>query len=194
MNQLQIKATQQRIKDLHDSTLVVDGFWGPKSTTACQSYLRSLMPTKNPWPGTSQAELMAFYGAAGDESKLTNLAVDGLGLRYEGIPVRTVRCHSKVAPSLFRIYSELSLTDFGRTFLADYNGCFNDRPMRGGTLPSLHARGAAVDHLAGFNSNHSHWPAKATMDLRIMEVFSREGWLSAGAFWSRDAMHFQATK
>jgi hypothetical protein len=27
-----------------------------------------------------------------------------------------------------------------------------------------------------------------------MEEFAKEGWLSAGAFWSRDAMHFQATK
>jgi hypothetical protein len=28
----------------------------------------------------------------------------------------------------------------------------------------------------------------------VMEFFAVGGWLSAGAFWGRDAMHFQATK
>jgi hypothetical protein len=32
------------------------------------------------------------------------------------------------------------------------------------------------------------------MPLAVMEEFSREGWLAAGAFWNRDAMHFQATQ
>jgi hypothetical protein len=32
------------------------------------------------------------------------------------------------------------------------------------------------------------------MPLEIMEAFAREGWLAAGAFWGRDAMHFQATR
>jgi hypothetical protein len=27
-----------------------------------------------------------------------------------------------------------------------------------------------------------------------MEEFAKEGWLAAGAFWGRDAMHFQATQ
>jgi hypothetical protein len=32
------------------------------------------------------------------------------------------------------------------------------------------------------------------MPLEVMEMFAQEGWLSAGAFWGRDAMHSQATK
>jgi len=39
-----------------------------------------------------------------------------------------------------------------------------------------------------------HWPTSSTMLLVVMEAFAREGWLSAGAFWGRDAMHFQATQ
>jgi len=31
------------------------------------------------------------------------------------------------------------------------------------------------------------------MPFKVIEAFSREGFLSAGAFWSRDAMHFQTT-
>jgi hypothetical protein len=32
------------------------------------------------------------------------------------------------------------------------------------------------------------------MPIEVMECFAREGWLSAGAFWGYDAMHFQATQ
>ena len=169
-----------------------DGFWGPKSITACQVYLRSLMPVPNPWPGTSQSELTDFYGKAGDESRLTNLNVEGLGLKYEGRAVKTVLCHGKVAESLHRVLAALAGTH--PEILAQYAGCYNNRIMRGGSLPSLHARGAAIDLDPDPNDNHTSWPSVAVMPFDIMEAFAKEGWLSAGAFWGRDAMHFQATR
>jgi hypothetical protein len=170
-----------------------DGFWGPKSIAACQAYLRSLMPKKNPWPKTDQASLTKFYGSAGDESKLVNLNVEGLGLKYDGMPVKTVRCHGKVAESLKRVFAEIAAGP-NKDVLGKYAGCFNNRAMRGGSLPSLHARGAAVDLDPDDNGNHSAWPTRATMPLEVMKAFAREGWLSAGAFWSRDGMHMQATQ
>ncbi len=66
--------------------------------------------------------------------------------------------------------------------------------MRGGSLPSLHARGAAIDLMAATNRNKQHYPSGADMPFSVIEVFAKHGWLSAGAFWSRDAMHFQRTK
>ena len=170
-----------------------DGFWGPKSIAACQSYLRGLMPKKNPWPKTDQDSLTKFYGAAGDESKLVNLNVEGLGLKYDGKTVKTVRCHGKVADSLKRVFTAIAAGPH-REVLGKYAGCFNNRPMRGGSLPSLHARGAAVDLDPDDNGNHIAWPTRATMPLEVMEAFAREGWLSAGAFWGRDSMHAQATQ
>lgn len=187
MNQNDIKAMQRRIG------VTDDGFWGPRSIAACQAHLRKLMPAKNPWPATDQDSLIKFYGAAGDESQLTPLEVEGLGLRYEGRPVRVTRCHKKVADSLKRILTDLSKGPH-RGVLEQYAGCFNNRAMRGGTLPSLHARGAAVDFAPDSNGNHVAWPNAATMPLEVMEAFAREGWLPAGAFWHRDAMHFQATR
>jgi hypothetical protein len=65
--------------------------------------------------------------------------------------------------------------------------------MRNGTLPSLHARGAAIDLDPDDNGLHIPWPVRATMPIEVMEAFAREGWKPAGAFWSRDAMHFEAT-
>jgi hypothetical protein len=182
----QIKAIQAKIGT------VPDGFFGPKSIAACQAHLRSLMPKPNPWPATDQASLTKFYGASGDESKLVNMPVADFDVRYDGKRVKTIRCHAKVADSLGRIIAELS--ESHPEILLKFAGCFNNRPMRGGSLPSLHARGAAIDFWPELNGNLTHWPQAATMPLEVMETFARYGWLSAGAFWGRDAMHAQATR
>ena len=186
MNKAEIKHVQCRIGT------VVDGFWGPNSTAAAKRHLRKLMPF-SPWPKTDQASLTRFYGKPGDESRLINLSVTGLGLRYEGGAVRTVRCHHKVGDSLHRVLTAISNSEFSY-ILHEYAGVYNNRPMRGGSLPSLHARGAAIDLDPDRNTNRSHWPIAAKMPIEVMEFFAKEGWISAGAFWSRDAMHFQATR
>lgn len=170
-----------------------DGFWGPKSIAACQRHLRALMPADCNWPGTSQAALSGFYGEPGDESKLTSLPVQGLGIEYDGKAVTSIRCHARVAESLERILEEIAAGPFAG-YLREYAGVYNNRPMRGGSLPSLHARGAAIDLSPDTNSLSQAWPVSATMPLEVMESFAREGWIAAGAFWGRDAMHFQATK
>lgn len=168
-----------------------DGFWGPKSIAMCQKYLRGLMPNPNPWPLSYQLALSEFYGAAGDETRLVNLPAP-VPMFYEGTQIKTIRVHRRCADSLSRALTAAYLIAPGVVRL--YDGCFNNRPMRGGSTPSLHARGAAIDLNANPNANHVAWPVAATMPLEVMECFAREGWLSAGAFWGRDAMHFQATQ
>jgi hypothetical protein len=170
-----------------------DGFWGPKSVAACQKHLRALMPKPNPWPKPDAASLTEFYGEPGDENQLGVLKVEGLGVAYDNKPVTAIRCHKKVATSLKRVLTEIANGPH-RKLLSLYAGVYNNRPMRGGTRPSLHARGAAIDLDPGRNGLVMHWPMVATMPLEVMEAFAREGWLPAGAFWSRDAMHFQATQ
>jgi hypothetical protein len=170
-----------------------DGFWGPKSIMACQRHLRALMPKDGNWPSQSQAALQGFYGSPGDESKLVNLPVAGLGVEYDGKPVKTIRCHERVADSLKRVLQAIASSP-QRDILKEFAGVFNNRPMRGGSLPSLHARGAAIDLDPDTNRLSQSWPVSATMPLEIMEAFAAEGWLAAGAFWGRDAMHFQATR
>jgi len=169
-----------------------DGFWGPKSIAACQQHLRRLMPKVSPWPKSDQQSVRAYYGEPGNDINLMSLNVNGLGVRYEDNPVKIIRCHDLVADSLLRVLQELKQT--AGYILTAYDGCFNFRKMRGGNSWSMHAWGIAVDFDAGNNGNHTSWPVRATMPLKVMEAFSREGWLSAGAFWGRDAMHFQATQ
>lgn len=168
------------------------GFWGPKSVAACQAHLLALMPAGHNWPSSSQASLQGFYGSPGDESKLVRMSLPD-GTLYNGQPVTTTRVNARCAESLSRILYAIAKSP-ERAILREFAGVFNNRPMRGGSLPSLHARGAAIDLAPVTNRNRAHWPLSSTMSLEVMEQFAREGWVAAGAFWGRDAMHFQATK
>jgi hypothetical protein len=185
MKNYQIKAIQSRVG------ATPDGFWGPKSIAACQAHLRRLMPTTNPWPKSDDVSMTRFYGKAGDESILTNLDVSGLGIKYNGASVRTVRCHKKVAESLHRILTNISKSDH-KWVLEEYAGCFNHRPMRGGSRPSKHSWGVAIDLAPDTNSLKASWPTASSMPLEVMEIFAHEGWISAGAFGGRDGMHHEA--
>ena len=187
MNHNQIIELQKRIGT------TPDGFFGEKSVAKCKEYLRSLMPVDHPWPTQDQGALTRFYGRAGEESMLVNLAVNDLDIRYDGKNVKSIRCHHKVAPSLRRILENIAKTPHAWV-LKEYAGCYNNRPMRGGSLPSLHARGAAIDLAPSTNGNRELWPSRSNMPIEIMEIFAKEAWLPAGAFWSRDGQHFQATR
>lgn len=174
-----------------------DEFWGPISIAACQRHLRALMPSPNPWPKTDQGSLRAFYGMPGDESQLVTITFP-YPMFYEGKTVLKTRVHKKCADSLWLVLKEIGDRYAGKQGIMeeaeDYGGVYNNRLMRGGRLPSLHARGAAIDLDPDDNPNQGSWPVVADMPLEIMECFAREGWVSAGAFWGRDAMHFQATQ
>jgi len=170
-----------------------DGWWGPKSIAACQHHLRAMMPSPNPWPRPDLASMKSFYGDPGDVARLINLNVIGLGIKYAGQPVRTVRCHERVAESLGRVLREIAASDH-RAILGQYAGCYNYRPMRGGTNWSKHAWGAAIDFAPATNGLNTHWPTKATMPLEVAEFFAAEGWLGLGWAIGRDAMHFQSTR
>jgi len=177
----QIQRMQRRIG------VVPDGFWGPKSQARCREHLRSLMPSPNPWPHSTQAALREFYGEPGDESNLVTIEFP-FPMYYDGKLVKKSRCHLKVAPSLTRILQAIGDRE------VVYGGIFNFRLKRGGNSFSVHAWGAAIDLDADDNTFRDTWPLKADMPLEIMEAFAREGWQSAGAFWGYDAMHFEATR
>lgn len=170
-----------------------DGIWGPKSKVACINYLRDFMPKVNPWPEQDTLSMTRFFGKAGDELNLTSMDVDGLGVKYDGKLVKTIRCNVKVAESLSRILEAIA-NSHSAYVLGEYGGCFNFRKMRGGNSLSVHSWGAAIDLDPDSNGNNQAWPTSSTMPLEVMEIFAREGWIPAGAFWGRDAMHFQATK
>ena len=150
-----------------------------------------MMPSPHPFPRSSEPELLKFYGKAGDESVLDYLDVTDMGIEFQRQAVGKIRVHERLADSLCSILAELQ--EHYPAVLKQYAGVYANRPMRGGTKPSLHARGAAIDLMPETNGNMTPWPLKADMPLEVMEVFAKHGWLPAGAMWGRDAMHFQAT-
>lgn len=185
MIKTQIQAIQERIG------VNPDGDFGPVSREACRNHLLALMPDPYPWPSSRDDALTAFYGKAGDESNLVNLPVVGLGVKYDGAVVKSVRCHKRVAASLLTALEEIAAGPCA-LILSQYAGCYNYRNMRGGTRQSKHSWGVAIDLAPQTNTLYRSWPNEATMPFEVMESFARQGWTSAGAFWNRDAMHFEA--
>jgi hypothetical protein len=186
MTRAEIIETQRLI------TAFPDGIWGPKSIAAAQKYLRDLMPKENPWPRRIHAA--AFYGNPGDTTQHTQIDVTGLGVQYDRQAVTRITVNKQCADSLLRIIQRLATFPEGQLALARYAGVYNNRSIRGGTATSIHAYAAAIDLAPATNANHTHWPTVATMSIKVMAEFAKEGWLPAGAFWHRDAMHFEAIK
>jgi hypothetical protein len=187
MTPANIKKMQERIG------VEPDGFWGPKSIAACQAHLRKLMPKKSPWPKSDQTSLREFYGHPDDNSVIVSIAAPSWMRLYDTDKAwKKIACHQKVADSLNRALFAAYLV--APNHVSRMFGCHVDRNMRGGTKPSLHAYGAAIDLSATTNGNKDSWPIKGDMPLEVMECFAKEGWTPAGAFWNRDAMHFQATR
>ena len=187
MTRTEIIALQERIGT------TPDGIWGDVSTAACKRHLRALMPTPHPWPTGDESSVIRRYGEPGDEEQLVNLPVIGLGIKYAGKPVRTIRCHRLVADSLLAAITEIADSP-AAWILTEYAGCYNVRPMRDGSRLSKHAWGIAIDFAPDTNGLRTHWPRAATMPIEAMEAFAKHGWLAAGAFWSRDAMHYETTQ
>ena len=178
----------------------IDGFWGPKSIAACQAHLKRMMPDPHPFP--TQRGVPDFYGRHGEKRGYTPpMAVVELPFTvyYEDTAMTKLRAHEKVADSLRRVFEHLaevypSAEEQKTAGVSVFDGIYNPRPMRNGSSWSMHAWAIAIDLDAGRNTNLSNWPYRSNMPLEVFECFAKEGWMSAGAFWGRDAMHQQATK
>lgn len=177
-----------------------DGFWGSKSTLRCQEYLRGMMPHPARFP--EQSDVSKFYGKHGVKGGYTpplKTITLPFPVYYNGVPMTTLKPHEKCAASLLCVFERLAVVyptekDREKSGILDYYGIYNPRLMRGGTSWSMHSWAIAIDLDADANMNSSHWPTGSHMPIEVMECFAAEGWMSAGAFFQRDAMHFQATQ
>jgi hypothetical protein len=196
MNQAQIIHVQNRIGTLPDS------FWGPKSIDACQKHLRGMMPSPARFPAEGTTKFTDFYGPHGVKGGYSP-PMKSITLPftiYSGTTaVKKLTPHVKCADSLLAVFERLATafpTEQTRreAGILTYDGLYNPRLKRkSGSSWSMHAWATAIDFNAARNGNGTAWPVTAVMPIEVMECFAQEGWLSAGAFWDRDAMHFQAT-
>ncbi len=115
-------------------------------------------------------------------------------------PVKAIRCHRLVAPSLERILRRIGETFPDRKLrekagLHLFGGCYNFRAVRGGSTLSTHAFAAAIDINPAGNPLGVRWRGNAGMMPReVVAIFEAEGWVWGG-HWSRpDCQHFQAAR
>lgn len=191
----------------------VDGLWGPRTEAAWQQ-MAGILPTPtlsgyeprsnsatggNAWPGTSEAELNAFYGPPGSNLVQFTLPYP-MRLSWDLGTVVTRQTANRKCVDAFQSALANILAHYGtleevrRNRMDLLGGIYNLRRKRRGTEWSLHAYGAAIDLDPDQNAMGWSWPGRATMPREVVEIFEALG-ANAGARWRNpDAMHFQWTK
>lgn len=110
-------------------------------------------------------------------------------------------CHLKVKNSLERVLNKV-FDYYGNEKIKDlrldyWGGCFNKRPIRGGSRPSMHSWGIAIDYDPV--KNKLNWGRDKALFakpeyFRWWEIWEEEGWVSLGRKRNYDWMHIQAAK
>jgi hypothetical protein len=164
------------------------------------------------WPHDDLASLRSFYGEI-------HLGRDGMpSPEWESsalvtfpapfpmvaswdtaIPIRKIRCHRLVQPSLQRIMnnlwkSYLTAEERETAGLNMFGGVYAFRRIAGAARLSCHAFGAAIDIDPGRNPLGKPWEF-GMMPLGVVAVFEAEGWEWGGRWTHRpDCQHFQAAR
>ncbi len=195
----------------------VDGLWGTETQTWYDDLLELLATGVRPppwrdraetsanpngWPTQAEADLRGFFGPPTDAGLVAVACPWRLTIAWDQrASTSTIRCHPKVAGSLERVlsrvgdhYGEERLRELG---LHLYGGCYNHRPMRGGTALSTHAWGIAIDWDPA--RNQLKWGRdRAALAAPAYEAWWRaweeEGWVSLGRARNFDWMHVQAAR
>ena len=151
------------------------------------------------WP--NQKGVPAFFGKAGSPACTAGKAVLPFPFRIawnKAQKVKQFSCHEKVAAPMTTIFREAAAhygeAEMRRLGLDLFGGCYNYRPMRGGTALSMHAYGIAVD--LDPENNQLRWGrdraefAKPAYDP-FWAIVEAHGGLSLGRARNYDWMHFQ---
>lgn len=194
---------------------IIDGRWGPATSEAADQYLyykeHNAMrapwrpedrETRNPnnWPKSYTEAFDNFYGPAG-ESNLVRIEFPYV-MKLAWAPyskVTSTRVHKKVADSAMRVLTKV-LAHYGEAKIAElklnvFGGCYNKRPIRGGTKWSMHSWGVAFDFDP--SRNQLNWGRdKASFAGPEYDAWwqfwEEEGWTSLGRERNFDWMHVQA--
>lgn len=143
-----------------------------------------------------------YYGTPNPTGKGYLVTID---LPFPMIPswdkrqtVTKIQCHKLIAHKLQKALSDIlchyGLGEIKRLGINVYGGCFNYRLMRGGTEPSKHSWGIAIDLDPERNSLHA---TSATAQFAkpeykaMIDIFYLNGFISLGREKNYDWMHFE---
>ena len=156
------------------------------------------------WP--LQADCDAFYGdpgstpaswAAWEAANLVDVACPWV-LNMDGTVVKEIRIHKKCATSLTQVLDAIwDATGKSQSAIETlrynlFSGSYNQRPIRGGTMRSMHGYGAALD--MDCNDNEQHSMNHLFQDSSLITIKFKEAGAVWGGDWSPqsiDAMHYQ---
>lgn len=181
--------------------VTADGVAGKATLAALDKALPpSAVPSNKPfWP--SQSGVPAVFGPAGGPdctAGRVNLPFAFPLAWDDSQRITSFSCHAKVAAPLTRIFKAAAAhygeETFRRLRLDQFGGCYNYRPMRGGSSLSMHAWGIAVDLDPVNNGLNTPSPqAKFSHSdyLPFWRIVEAEGAVSLGRTINRDWMHFQ---
>ena len=194
----------------------IDGLWGPVTEEAFNELSDLVRNNAKPriwrpeeildvnlnnWPRQYTAEFIDFYGEMGKNQDSVVLPYPHRLSWQTDKVINRFDCHIKVKESIARVltkaFNHYGLSEIKRLNLDLWGGCFNVRPIRGGTRPSMHSWGIAIDYDP--IRNKLKWGrdkaafAKPEYD-KWWELWEEEGWVSLGRQRNFDWMHVQACK
>lgn len=203
-------------KEKNIETGVIDGYWGPQTEFAFETLVEleqdqsatiwrpEELSIRNPndWPSQSdEKELIKYYGQVGENQTRVQLPYTHKLAWNTKTKINSFQCHEKVHDSihsvLTRVLDHYGLEQIKKLRLDYWGGCLNVRTMRGGSKPSLHSWGIAIDYDP--SRNKLKWGrdraafAKPEYDM-WWRFWEEEGWVSLGRTRNFDWMHVQAAK
>lgn len=139
-------------------------------------------------PPKSYLELFAHWGdPVNDEHFAAKFIVEDS--HAVGGKMVAIACHRFIAPLFHNVWAEL-LAAGHLDLISSFDGCFNIRSIRGGSHPSLHSWGLAIDLNAELFPLGSH----SRQAPELVQAFARQGFINGADFrFRKDAMHFQFT-
>ncbi len=174
-----------------------DGIIGPLTRAAIARYTGEDDPTR--WPSKSSIRKgTSPYGKAGHIPMIS--LKPPYPLYYAGKQIQQLSTHELIAPAaqlaLQRVLSHYGLTRLHELGLDIYDGCYNNRTVRGGYSTSMHAWAIAFDFDAAHNGNKT--TGKNARFAAPEYDFWWLAWMSVGArpfglFNDRDYMHIEFT-
>lgn len=169
------------------------------------------------WP--LQADCRKFYGAPGANQTTIEPPFamyydgDSDGVLEPGERIKKFTINRKCADSALRVLQKVAVlypTVKERATLGidNFSGCFNNRAMRGGTSPSMHAYACAIDFDQGRNQLKWRKEGNKGADGKVRNIprlslpdampfwqaWEAEGWISLGRTCNYDWMHVQAAR